>query len=54
MPYHRDMNLIRIGKIPDGGDLIAGQKEINLCSEPPRNNRKMLLAKNTLNKEYLS
>lgn len=45
MPYHRDMHLIRIGKIPEGGKLIAGQKEINLCLEP------LFLAKDTLNKE---
>ena len=49
--YHRDMHLIRIGKIPVEGDSVAGQTEINLCSEPPRNNRNMLRAKATLNND---
>ncbi|EJK48031.1 hypothetical protein THAOC_33210 [Thalassiosira oceanica] len=51
MRFHKDMHLIRTGMIPEGGKLIAGHKEINLCFEPPRNNRNMLLAKDTLNKE---
>ena len=51
MPFFKDMHLIRIGKIPEGGKVIAGQREINFCLEPPRNNRNMLRAKATLNND---
>ncbi|KAL7547084.1 hypothetical protein ACHAWF_010402 [Thalassiosira exigua] len=44
----RDMWFLRAGKVPVGGKVPTGQKEINKCLEPPRLNRRRMKAQDNL------